>query len=78
MTVTITASTLRSDVYKILDRVLETGEPVTIERNGQQLQIVPLQRPSKLTRLVRRESLIGDPDDIVHMDWSHEWHPDPT
>lgn len=76
---TITASALRADVYNILDHVLATGEPVTIERNGLQLQIVPLQRPSKLSRLVPHpDSLVGDPEDIVHMDWSNEWHPDPA
>jgi hypothetical protein len=28
----------------------------------------------KLSRLKRRKSVIvGDPEDIVHMDWLHEW-----
>jgi hypothetical protein len=77
--VAITASTRRSDVYRILDHVIETGEPVTIERNGRQLQIVAVERPSKLDRLVTRpEFVTGDPDDLVHMDWSHEWNPDPA
>lgn len=75
----ITASTLRADVYRILDRVLETGEPVTIERNGRQLQIVAVTRTSKLQRLVAHpDSIVGDPDDLVHLDWSHEWRPDPA
>lgn len=74
----ITASALRSDVYNILDQVLESGEPVTIERNGRELKIVPVEKRSKLDRLVARpDFIIGDPEDLVHMDWSHEWNPDP-
>ncbi len=74
----ITASALRSDVYNILDQVLESGEAVTIERNGRELKIVPVEKLSKLDRLVARPGfIIGDPEDLVHMDWSHEWNPDP-
>lgn len=74
----ITASALRSDVYNILDRVLDTGEAVTIERNGRELKIVPVDKPSKLEKLVARpDFIVGDPEDLVHVDWSHEWNPDP-
>ena len=74
----ITASKLREDVYNILDRVLETGEPVTIVRNGRELAIMPLDPPSKLDRLISRpDAIVGDPDDLVEMDWTHEWNPDP-
>ncbi len=74
----ITASALRSDVYNILDQILETGEAVTIERNGRELKIVPVEKRSKLDRLVAHPGfIVGDSDDLVHMDWSHEWNPDP-
>ena len=73
----ITASQLRADVYNILDRALETGEPVEIERRGRLLRLVPVERPPKLSRLVRREGVVvGDPEDLVHLDWSSEWSGD--
>jgi len=32
---------------------------------------------SKLDRLIPHpDYLVGDPDDFIHMDWYHEWHPD--
>ena len=36
----ITASKLRENVYRILDQVLATGEPIEIERNGRRLLLV--------------------------------------
>lgn len=70
----ISASELRADVYNILDRVLESGEPVEIERKGRIVRLVPDARPSKLSRLVRRPGVVvGDPEDLVHLDWSSEW-----
>ena len=30
-------------------------------------------KPAKLSRLKKRNYLVGDPEDIVHMDWLHEW-----
>ncbi len=70
----LTASKLRQDIYRILDAVLETGEPAVIERNGRRLRIVADDAPSRLDRLVRRPDVVtGDPDDLVHLDWSDEW-----
>jgi hypothetical protein len=67
---------LRADLYRILDRVLETGETLEIEHKGKLLKITPVAPPSKVARLVRRPGAIrGDPEDLVHLDWSHEWKP---
>jgi len=43
---------LRKNIYSILDRVLESGEAIQIERNGRVLTIEPDKRPSKLSRLI--------------------------
>lgn len=76
---TLTASSLRADVYKILDRVLETGQPAEIERNGKRLQIVAVEPVDPLNSLEKRpNAIIGDPDELIHMDWSSEWNPDPS
>jgi len=70
----LTASTLRQDIYRVLDLVLDTGEPVHIERNGRRLMIVAEEPMAKLDRLVgRTDAVKGDSDDFVHLDWSHEW-----
>lgn len=73
----ITPSKLRADIYRLLDAVLETGEPLVIERNGRTLRIVP--DPPERCRIEdlpkHADGLIGDPHDIVHMDWSSEWKP---
>ena len=69
----ITASKLRENVYKILDEAIETGIPVEVIRKGVVLKIVLDQPPSKLARLKKRSLFVGDPDDIIGMDWSSEW-----
>ena len=75
----ITASKLRANVYRLLDEVLETGQPLEIERNGRVLVISPKEERSFWDRLPRREGfIVGDPDELIHMDWSSEWNPDPN
>ena len=72
----VTASKLRENIYSILDEVLETGIPVEIVRNGRTLRIVADEnspKPSKLDRLTKRDLVVGDINDLVHLDWSHEW-----
>jgi len=70
----MTASKLRQDIYRLLDQVLETGEPVIVERNGRRLRIIADEAPSRLGTLVRRpDVVIGDSADLVELDWSDEW-----
>jgi prevent-host-death family protein len=69
----ITATALRQNVYQILDEVIETGKPIEVVRKGAVVRLVPQKKVSKLSRLKRRNLYIGDPDEIIGMDWSKEW-----
>jgi antitoxin (DNA-binding transcriptional repressor) of toxin-antitoxin stability system len=65
--------------YRILDRVLESGEVVEVTRNGRVLRIVPDGKPktgrlSKLTK-PKKTAFKGRFDDLVHIDWSSHWRP---
>jgi len=70
----VTASKLRENIYGILDQVLESGNPVEVIRKGKILKIVPEAKPDKLSKLKKRDYLVGDPEDIVHIDWLSEWN----
>jgi prevent-host-death family protein len=69
-TMTITASKLRENIYRILDEVAETGIPVEVVRKGVVLRIILEKKISKLARLKRRKAFVGDPDDLLKIDWS--------
>jgi PHD/YefM family antitoxin component YafN of YafNO toxin-antitoxin module len=76
----LTASSLRANIYRVLDQVLETGVPVDIERHGRRLRIVQasLKRaaaPGKLMRLKARRYLRASPEALVHIDWCRGWRP---
>ena len=72
----LNASTLRENIYRLLDSVLETGQPLEIERKGKLLKVIPVPGPSKIGNLVKHDCLRGDPEGIVHLDWSREWRHD--
>lgn len=75
----ISSSELRANIYRLLDQVLETGVPLEIERKGRLLKIVADEPPSKLARLVPHPgSIRGNPEDLVEIDWSEHWNPDPV
>jgi prevent-host-death family protein len=65
---------LRANLYEIVDRVIETGVPVEIERKGERIRLAPARPKPKLQKLAKnRGTIVGDPEDVVHMDWSAEW-----
>ena len=73
----MTPQTVRNnqkDIFQILDKVAETGMPLEIKRRGKRLIICPAE--NKLDRLEPHpEFIVGNPDDLVHIDWSTEWKP---
>jgi hypothetical protein len=72
----VSASKLRGNIYKLLDKVLETGEPLEIERKGRKLKIMPSPAPDRLSGLqAHKKYLLADPEELVHVDWSGEWQP---
>ena len=72
----ITPSQLRADVYRLIDQVIETGKPLEIIRNGHIVRLVPTEPVSVLSRLIPHpDYIIGDPESLVHNDWSSEWDP---
>lgn len=70
----VTPSQLRQDIYRLIDRVLETGEPLEIERKGRRLRLMPDPPADRLDRIhVNPAVIVGDPEDLVSLDWAAEW-----
>ena len=73
----LSLTALRKQLFPVVDRVLDTGIPVEIERNGRKLLIIPIDQPtSRLANLRKRHGIIGNPDDLVDLKVG-EWH-DPS
>jgi hypothetical protein len=71
---TLSLTALRKRLYQVVDQVLATGIPAEIERKGQKLLIVPVNRPiSRLANLKKRSGIVGDPNDLVDIEVG-EWH----
>ena len=71
----ISLTALRSQLFKIVDRVIESGIPVEIERKGHKLKIVLEEKKSKFDNLKRRNCIVGDPDDLIDLEVG-EWNED--
>lgn len=71
---TVSDSNIQRDILGLLDKVAKTGVPVEIERKGKRLLISPAEKRRNLDHLDEHpDFIIGDPDDLVHIDWSQEW-----
>ena len=61
---------------RLLDQVVKTGTPVEIERKGKRLLISPAEKHRNLDCIEKHpDFIVGNPDDLVHIDWSSEWKP---
>ncbi|MEI7901708.1 MAG: type II toxin-antitoxin system Phd/YefM family antitoxin [bacterium] len=72
---TVTVSGLRQNIYRLLDHVIETGQPLEVRRGDCLLKIVAKKPASKLAMLKPHKCIRGNPEDLVHLDWSREWKP---
>lgn len=60
---TLNATKLRANLYRVLEQVIDTGVPVDVELHGKHVEIrAKLEPGGKLARLVRRPNvMVGDP-----------------
>jgi hypothetical protein len=73
----ITPTELRKHLYRILDEILASGQPLDIKRKGHKLRIVPVDQPSGVQSLRPHPGTIaGDPEELVNVDWSSQWKPE--
>ncbi len=77
---TISATKLRADIYRLIGNVIKTGEPLEVESRGKKVRIVPAEPRDKLTNLVKRPGVIvgdaGRIDRIKALDeakWRKKW-----
>ena len=71
-----TDSNIQRNILELLDKVVKTGIPEEIERKGRRLLISPAEKHRNLDYLEEHpDFIVGNPDDLVHIDWSEEWKP---
>ena len=65
-----TATELRAHLYELLDQVAKTWRPIHVTRGGVELSIVrkPATRSRRRARTLP-DLVVGDPDDLIHMEW---------
>ena len=61
----ITVTSLRENLYKIIDRVIVSGVPQKFVRKGKKLKIMLDEKANKLDNLVPHNTIVGDPEDIL-------------
>lgn len=71
------ATEVHRNIYRLLDRILETGEPLVIEHGGRRLRIELIEESSRVARLRALGSLndlvVGDPAALDDVDWTSSW-----
>ncbi len=66
---------LRQNIFNAIDKVIETGNPIEINRRGHKLKIVLEAKKSKLASLVKRNNVIKcSNDDLIYNNWIREWN----
>jgi len=74
---TVTPTELRTNIYNLLEEILNTGVPLEIKKGNKRLRIIPVKKVDKLQNLVARPDVIqGDPDELVDISWDKEVHLD--
>jgi hypothetical protein len=71
--VPISLTALRNNIFKIVDEVIKTGNPVELERKGHRLKIVMEAKKSKLENLKPHDCIVGNPDELIDLKVA-EWY----
>lgn len=65
-------TSLRQQLFKVVDQVIATGIPTEVRRNGHIVKIVLADKRSKLDNLVEHDCIVGDPEELVDLS-IQEW-----
>ena len=80
--VTVTATDFRKHLFQLVERALN-GELIEVVHKNRTIRLTPAERTSKLSRLVRRDTLNCPPDEFeqalrtqdeeVRREWERKW-----
>ena len=70
----ITATHLRTNIYQVLDEILETGIAQEVKRGDSKLVILPTKSRRRLKDRPKRDGLNCTLDELVATSWV--WNPD--
>jgi len=74
---TISTKQFFSNIEQFLENIADKHEPLEIEYKGRTFVISVKPRSDKLSNLKHHPACVtGNPEDIVHIDWSGEWKSD--
>jgi hypothetical protein len=80
--VTLTLDQFQKDALPWLAKLKKTGETLLIVAGEEKFEVRPAGTASpretvgELEKaLPKRDIIVGDPEDLVHLDWSSEWRP---
>ncbi len=77
MIATMSYGDVKQALERVLDQVVATTTPIQFEFKGKTLAITLVEHARKLSRLEPHpDCLVGEPESIVHLDWSGEIHHD--
>jgi antitoxin (DNA-binding transcriptional repressor) of toxin-antitoxin stability system len=79
---TVTATDFRKNLFQLVERALN-GELIEIIHKNRTIRLTPAALPSKMSRLVRRDTLSCTPeefdqaaraqDDEIRREWEQKW-----
>jgi hypothetical protein len=69
----ITITQLRSNLYKMIDQVIQTGKPIELQRKGVTVKIILEKPKNDLSKLEKYpDVMVGKPESFVHINWQTE------
>lgn len=76
MTTQLTATDLRRGLFKTLDQVIATGEPVEVQRAAGRVRLVSANTTRRLDRLRPHPgTIVGEAEELVGVTWAAAWQP---
>jgi len=61
-------------MFKLLEHVAQTGEPLVITHKGHRLTILSQEKNSdKFSRLIKHSAIQGDAEELADLDMSGTW-----